>query len=317
MSTQMSKFKSNHLKPLMDAHLCRAMATLLVSGLSAEQTFIAMKGQAERNPQLAQACSKALVDVEQGASFVSALAQHNFFNRYQLEQVKIGELSGSLPITLIHIANRLNRQHERNQKLKTQLKLSQAVIVIGLIVGTVLDATKGGSYFHEIVGLILIVIVTKLIYQLLEIDIFYFLAGAWQRPVLIKNVSVLKRLFEYYWYSLLAAQLDAGIDPVHALMNLYDLFPSPLLQSHTRACQRSLEKGSSLVSALSQAQLILTSEMKQTLWTGEKTGLLAPTLKYHLELEEKRLEVVTATFYEWLPRLYYVMALGVVLHFMI
>lgn len=313
----MSKFKSNHQKPIMDAHWCRAMATLLASGLSAEQTFTALKGQAGRNHRLAHACSEALVDIGQGASFVGALARHKFFNRYQLEQIKIGELSGSLPMTLINIANRLNRQHERNQKLKTQLKLSQAVIVIGLIVGAVLTATKGGSYFHEIVGLIVVVIVTKLIYQLLEIDIFYFLAGAWQRPIFMRNVGVLKRLFEYYWYSLLAAQLDAGIDPVHALMNLYDLFPSALLQRNTRICQRSLEKGSSLVAALSQAQLILTSEMKQTLWTGEKTGLLAPTLKYHLELEAKRLEVVTATFYEWLPRFYYVMALGVVLHFMI
>ena len=313
----MSKFKSNHQKSIMDAHWCRAMATLLASGLSAEQTFSALKGQAGRNHRLAHACSEALVDIGQGASFVGALARHKFFNRYQLEQIKIGELSGSLPMTLINIANRLNRQHERNQKLKTQLKLSQAVIVIGLIAGAVLTATKGGSYFHEIVGLMVVVIVTKLIYQLLEIDIFYFLAGAWQKPLLIKKVNIVKRLFEYYWYSLLAAQLDAGIDPVHALMNLHDLFPSALLQRNTRACQRSLEKGSSMVIALSQAQLILTSEMKQTLWTGEKTGLLAPTLKYHLELEEKRLEIVTATFYEWLPRIYYVMALGVVLHFMI
>jgi|GEM_PF-1921520 len=317
MNIQMSKFKSNHLKPLLDAHWCRAMATLLASGLSAEQTFTALKGQAGRNHRLAHACSEALIDIGQGASFVSALARHKFFNRYHLEQVKIGELSGSLPITLINIANRLNRQHERNQKLKTQLKLSQAVIVIGLIVGAALTAAKGGSYFHEIVGLIIVVIVTKSLYKMLEIDVFYFLAGAWKRPVLMNNVSALKRLFEYYWYSLLTAQLEAGIDPVHALKNLCDLFPSALLQSNTRICQRSLEKGSSLVAALSQAQLILTSEMKQTLWTGEKTGLLAPTLKYHLELEEKRLEVVTATFYEWLPRFYYVMALAVVLHFMI
>ncbi|MBC7751496.1 MAG: hypothetical protein H7Z73_07220 [Candidatus Saccharibacteria bacterium] len=68
---------------------------------------------------------------------------------------------------------------------------------------------------------------------------------------------------------------------------------------------------------MSQSKLILTSAMKQTLWTGEKSGRLAPTLKYHLELEEKHLEVATATFYEWLPRFYYVMAVGVVLHFMV
>jgi type II secretory pathway component PulF len=304
-------------KPLMDAHWCRALATLLASGLSARQAFTAIKGQAERNHRLINACHKALEDIDQGASFIGAISPHNFFNHYQLEQLKIGELSGCLPLTLINIANHLNRKHERNQTLKTQLKLSQAVIVIGLLAGTAITATQGGSFLYEVVGLMIVVVVTRLIYKMLDADIFSVLARAWQRPLLMRNVRVLKRLFEYYWYSLLAAQLDAGIDPVHALMNLHDLFPSTLLKRNTRVCQRSLEKGSSLVAALSQAQLILTSEMKQTLWTGEKTGRLAPTLKYHLELEEKHLEVATATFYEWLPRFYYLMALSVVLHFML
>ena len=313
----MFKSQNDSRKPLMDAHWCRALATLLASGLSANQALTAMKGQAERNHRLVSACSKALVNIEQGASFVGAMSRHNFFNRYQLEQLKIGELSGSLPLTLINIANRLNRQYERNQTLKTQLKLSQAVIVIGLIAGTVITATKGGSFLPEVMGLAIVIIVTQLIYRMLDADIFSVLARAWQHQLIMRNVKVLKRLFEYYWYSFLAAQLDAGIDPVHALMNLHDLFPSPLLKRNTRVCQRSLEKGSSLVAALSQAQLILTSEMKQTLWTGEKSGLLAPTLKYHLELEEKHLEVATATFYEWLPRFYYLMAVSVVLRFML
>jgi type II secretory pathway component PulF len=312
----MSKL-SHHRKPLMDAHWCRVLATLLASGLSAQQAFTALKGQADRHYRLAKACDKTLVDIQQGASLVSAMARYNFFNHYQLEQLKIGELSGSLPLTLINIANRLNRQYERNQRLKTQLKLSQAVIVIGLIAGTIITATKGGSFFYEIVGLIVVVVVTKLIYMMLEADIFSVLAKVWQRQLIMRNVGVFKRLFEYYWYSLLAAQLEAGIDPVRALMNLHDLFPSSLLKRNTRICQRYLEKGWSMVAALSQSKLILTSSMKQTLWTGEKSGRLAPTLKYHLELEEKHLEVATATFYEWLPRFYYVMAVGVVLHFMV
>jgi type II secretory pathway component PulF len=313
----MFKSQINSRQPLMDAHWCRALATLLVSGLSAEQAFTAIKGQAERNNRLVNACDQALIDIGRGSSFIGAISRHHFFNHYQLEQLKIGELSGCLPLTLINIANQLNKKNERNKRLKTQLKLSQAVIVIGLLAGTAITATQGGSFMDEVVGLILVVVVTRLIYKMLDADIFIVLAHAWQRPLLMRNVNVLKRLFEYYWYSLLAAQLDAGIDAVRALMNLHDLFPSTLLKRNTRVCQRSLEKGSSMVSALSQAQLILTSEMKQTLWTGEKSGRLAPTLKYHLELEEKQLEVVAASFYEWLPRLYYLMALGVIFHFML
>ncbi len=313
----MFRSKDHSRKPLMDAHWCRALATLLASGLSAEQALSAMKGQAGRNHRLVNACSKALVEIKQGTSLVGAIAQHNFFNHYQLEQLKIGELSGSLPLILMNIANRLNRQHERHQTLKTQLKLSQAVIVIGLLAGAVLTAIKGGSFLYEVVGLVIIVTVTHFIHRMLDADILSILARVWRRPLLMRNVSVLKRLFEYYWYSLLTAQLDAGIDPVHALRNLHDLFPSALLKRNVRVCERSLEKGSSLVLALSQGQLILTDQMKQTLWTGEKTGLLAPTLKYHLELEEKHLEVAIATFYEWLPRFYYLVALSVVLHFII
>ncbi|MDE2421329.1 MAG: type II secretion system F family protein [Gammaproteobacteria bacterium] len=313
----MFKSPSHVRKPLMDAHWCRALATLLASGLSAEQALTAIKGQAGRHHHLVSACSKALVEIERGSSLVAALSQHNFFNHYQLEQLKIGELSGSLPLTLINIANRLNRQHERNQTLRTQLKFSQAIIVIGLIAGTVITAIKGGHFIDQVIGLTMIVMVTHFIYRMLDADIFSVLAHAWQRPLIMRNVKVLNRLFEYYWYSLLAAQLDAGIDPVHALRNLHDLFPSTLLKRNTRICERSLEKGSPLVAALSHAQLILTNEMKQILWTGEKTGLLAPTLKYHLELEEKHLEVATATVYEWLPRFYYLIALSVVLHFIV
>lgn len=317
MGTHMLKSNGHIHKPLMDAQWCRALATLLASGLSTSQALTAMKTQAERNHRLIHACGKALIEIEHGVSFVEAIARYHFFNSYQLEQLRIGEVSGNLPQILINIANRLNRKHERNQTLKIQLKFSQAIIVIGLIAGIVLTAMKGGSFIGGVVGLTVVVIITHWIYRILDADIFSVLDYAWQHPVLMHNVKLFKRLFEYYWYSLLAAQLDAGIDPVHALINLYNLFPSVVLKRRTRICQRSLENGSSLVLALSHAQLILTDEMKQVLWAGEKSGLLASTLKYHLELEEQSIEVTTATFYEWLPRLYYVMALSIVLHFMI
>jgi len=307
----------NQQKPLMDAQWCRAMATLLASGLSPEQTFIALQGQAgHNNSPLADACHNASLDVAQGLSLITALSRQHFFNRYQLEQIKIGELSGCLPVTLINIGHRLSKQDARNKKLKAQLKLSQAIIVIGLTAGMVITSIKGGDILYGLLGLMIIVMVTKRIYAVLDGDVFSLIASVWRSPTLINHVSVFKRLFEYYWYSLLAAQLDAGIDPVHALMNLQGLFPSTLLQRQARVAQRSLEKGNSLLSSLSQAQLILTQPLRQTLWIGEKTGLLAPTLNYYLELEAQKLEIIAATVYEWLPKLYYVMAVSIVLHVM-
>lgn len=304
----------DHRQPLMNAHWCRALATLLASGLSAQEVMTKIKAQDEYNPAFAEACSKVIVEIEQGVSFVMALTRHNFFNRYQLEQLKIGERAGTLPSVLLKIATRLERQQERNQRLKIQLKLSQAIIAISLIAGVLLAVAKGTNPLSSLVVLMVVVIVTKIIYQLLDADIFQVLAQAWTSKS-IHKIAILKRLFEYYWYDLLVGQLEAGIDTVQAIDHLHDLIPSPLLRHNIRVCQRHLEQGHTLVLALSQAQLVLTSEMKQVLLVGEKSGRLVAALKHHLATEEQKLELTAATFYEWLPRLYYLLTVSVVLHF--
>jgi type II secretory pathway component PulF len=146
----------------------------------------------------------------------------------------------------------------------------------------------------------------------LAIDIFYLLAKAWTHQAWFQ-IRFLRHLFEYYWYSLWVLQSQSGIDAAQIAANLRDLLPSAIYRHHSRVCQRHLEDGKSLLYSLSQAELILTSTLKQVLLVGEKSGELINYLKHHLTLEEQRIEIVIQAFYEWLPRIYYVLALGVVL----
>ena len=303
-------------QPLMTGHWCRSIATMLVSGMSVQQVFATIKAQDEHNHALVDACNKALVDVNQGLSFTAVAARYRFFDGYHVEQLKIAELAGKLPLTLMNIAHRLERKNERNQKLRAQLRFSQAVIVLGVLANILLAIVKEVSFIREIMALLIVTISTKLIFRVIDSDIFYLLAKAWNHHIL-QSVGVLKRLFEYYWYLLLALQLEAGIDPAQAVANLRDLLPSSVIRNNVRKCQRHLEQGKTLVLALSQAHLILTSEFKQMLLIGEKSGRLVSSLRHHLELEQQYLDLKATEFYEWLPRLYYVVAISLMMRFVL
>jgi len=300
-------------QPLMSGHWCRALATLLISGLDAQQALTALKIQsASSHVSLEKACSYALIELQNGASLTQALAKYNFFNPYQLEQLRVAELSGKLPSMLSSLATRIEKQHARTQKLKAQLKFSQAIIVIGLLANIFLAMVSHRSVWPQLCNLGLIVFITHVLYRVLAIDVFYLLAKAWTHQVLYQ-IRFLRHLFEYYWYSLWVLQSQAGIDAAQIAANLRDLLPSAIYRHHSRVCQRHLEDGKSLLYSLSQAELILTPTLKQVLLVGEKSGELINYLKHHLTLEEQRLEIVIQAFYEWLPRMYYVLALGVVL----
>jgi len=303
-------------QPLMTGHWCRSIATMLVSGMSVQQVFSTIKAQDEHNRALVDACNKAIVDVNQGLSFTAVVARYRFFDGYHIEQLKIAELAGKLPLTLIHIAHRLERKNVRNQKLRAQLKFSQAVIVIGLLVNIILAVVKEAGFLPEVLAFLVVIISTKLIFCALDSDIFYFLAQAWNGRILQK-VTILKRLFEYYWYLLLVLQLEAGIDPAQAVANLRDLLPSSAFRTSVRMCQRHLEQGKTMVLSLSQAHLVLTPELKQVLVIGEKSGRLVSSLKHHLDLQQQYLDLKTTEFYEWLPRLYYVVAISLMIGFVL
>lgn len=299
-------------QPLMSGHWCRALATLLISGLDTQQALTALKIQAaSSHVALEKACSYAVIELQNGASLTQALGNYRFFNSYQLEQLRVAELSGKLPSMLSSLATRIEKQQARTQKLKAQLKFSQAVIVIGLLANVFIAMASHSSVWPQLCNLGLIILMTHILYRVLAIDVFALLARAWTYQVWFQ-IRFFRHLFEYYWYSLWVLQSQAGIDAAQVVANLRDLLPSATYRHHSRVCQRHVEDGKSLFYSLSQAELILTPTLKQVLLVGEKSGELINYLTHHLSLEEQRLDIVIKAFYEWLPRIYYVLALGVV-----
>lgn len=305
--------KRQPTQPLMDANACRAMATLLLSGLSPQQVFGVLAQHIAGHSRLAAACMLAQAQVQQGQSFYQVLLQQAFFSRGQLLQVQIAEQSGKLPQLLMQFSHSMQQRDERQRQLKTRLILSQGVIAIACIAGMVLALFKGGSVLPSLLSLIVMLLITHVLFRVLAVDAVYVVARIWQGNSWLNRVSLYRGLFEQQWYGLLLIQLEAGIDAVQAMTELKNAFPCRVLQQHVRRCMLYLDKGYSLTAALGQAGLILSSDLKQLLLVGEKSGRLVPMLRHYLEAEQKKLNLIIDGCYEWLPRFYYVVALGVML----
>ena len=305
--------KRQPAQPIMDANACRAMATLLLSGLSPQQVFGMLGEQLPRNSGLASACMLAAAQVQQGQSFQQVLLQQPFFSRGQLLQVQIAEHSGKLPQLLMQFAHAMQQQYEHKQQLKVRLILSQAVIAVASVAGIVLALLKGESIWLTVLSLAAMLFLTRLLFWLLAVDKIYLLARIWQDNSWLNNIGLYKRFFEQQWYGLLVIQLEAGIDAAQAMKQLKEAFPSRALQRQAARCFSYLDKGCSMTAALSQSGLILSNDLKQLLLAGERSGRLAPMLRHYLHIEQRKLNVMVEGCYEWLPRFYYVVAVGVML----
>lgn len=298
---------------LMTGHLCRAMATMLASGLSPVQAMQTLLMQAD-SPQFADNCAKAVNALQQGLTLTEVWSQFRFFSRYQIVQLNVAELAGAMPQALLRLASQLERQNERNSRLKIQLRLSQTVILIALGVSVVLALLKGHGVLASLCALLVIAVATKALLDLLKLDMFYLLTLVW-RSGGIKHISLNQRFFEYHWYNLLTMQLKAGIDACQALTNQLELIDAPVYRNNVRACSKWLYEGQSLTLALKRSGLVFTTELKQVLSIGEKSGRLDETLTGHLQREEQYLELIVSSFYEWLPRFYYLLVVSVLLSF--
>lgn len=112
--------------------MTRQLSSMLESGLTLMQGLGVLKNQIEK-PTLKDVVQKVIVDVEEGATFSSALKKHpHVFSPIYISIIKAGESSGLLDKVLSRLADTL----EKSEKLKAQIKsaLMYPVIVVILMV---------------------------------------------------------------------------------------------------------------------------------------------------------------------------------------
>lgn len=299
---------------LLNGEWCRAIATMLASGLTPQHIFNTIQQQVSNKEPLYRVCQQAIPLVESGLSLVEVLYELDCLSAYHYQLLKIAEYSGQLSKVFIQIAHQLERSQERNQRLKIQLRVSQVIISIGLLAHVLLSLFQQQFPLVEMMFFIALLAMTKLIFKVINADLFSVLAWIWHQR-LTKMIPILRRFFEYYLFRFLLIQWQSGIDAEQSFTQLNSLFNSGLLKQKIRLAQGQIAKGAGLTATLLKQQLILSSALKQTMQVGESAGRLSEHLEHYLQQEEQYLAIVIADFYEWLPRFYYVLAIVALMNY--
>lgn len=292
MLKKLSPEQFRHLSVLTDAGFDAINAVTTINAESGTQSLVSV-----------------IIDLKKGAALSAALTKAKLITVYEKIILEVAENSGKTSVALNFIATSHELKQQRIKRFKAQLWLPVAVVVIAFLVGTVLSIAKGSSFlasiFSNSFSLAIVWVSTLALLALLRIDILYWLSLGW-RLGLQKSVGLYQHYFEYYFYTLLLWQVEAGVDYHTALGKNSKLLNARPYQIKIRNSQKLVESGKSIIHALNQNQLIFSHDFRHILSTGEQSGTLERSMNKVLDIRKTQIELTSDTVYVWLPRLYYV-----------
>ncbi|WP_020681810.1 type II secretion system F family protein [Marinobacterium rhizophilum] len=322
-----------------DAERLRSLATLLGAGLAPVQALDVLQQQF---PGSAIALGRMSQRLRGGESLARTLSQAQVLSPSTADILQVAENAGQLDEALRQVAASAERRRKRIRAFRVKLWLPWGVLIMALFAGSLLrmqmhDASLSGVSLDLGLWLGLVAVVTGLLLRLLETDTVQWLSWGWclgarGRSCLAafgavrdathgaahgaahgkKQRSRLYNLaYEYYFLALLLWPLKAGADCGSALASTARLLQCSDYQRAVRRAQHCVYRGETLADALQQTGLLLSTEMTQLIRSAEQAGRVAPAIEHQLALLQQRLELAAQTLYEWLPRFYYLLVLGV------
>ena len=167
--------------------LSRQIATLFEAQVSALKAFTMLANNAE-NKLLSRKLSQVSDDLQSGVSISGALARHpDVFSDFYVNMVKVGEETGKLNQTFLHLADYLDRQYALTSKTRN------ALIYPGFVIGT----------FFVVMGLMFTVVIPKLSAIILD--------SGQPVPVYTQIVIAISNFFVHYGIFALIALVVLGL----------------------------------------------------------------------------------------------------------
>lgn len=295
----------------INTNIFRDLAVLTEAGIS-----IADAARRMHTPQLKLAQWDKLVRaLDAGRGFSDALGASGLITRDEQQVIAAAEFAGRLPQGLRQIADSYEMRVRRISRVKAQLYYPMAVLLVGIVVMAILDLVKDPplavwwvllkSFFWAA----LMVLLTRFIVQSLQKD-----ACAWLKMLYpLANSRWYRQHFELVVGRALLWAGRSGIDFKTALLKVSRLIDVAAIQKKLRQASAYCGQGMALSDSLSKVELPLTTEYKQVSRTGEFSGRWEEATEKYLDQQAQLLQLQIDTLFEWIPRLYYVVVVLVVL----
>lgn len=287
------------------------LATLIDAGIS---TLDAAKKVAASHPKVT-AWPLVISKLQQGNLLNRSLDKSGLINRYEQEIIAVAEHAGRLSEGLRAIASSYDRRLSRISRLKTKLYYPFAVLTVGIIVSAVLsiannpDVSKFVVFLSTLFYFVISFFITQFLLKQMQKDACYWLNFAHNHS---KN-DWYRMQFQQVIFSALLWQTNSGIDFKTAFQRNAKLINHRKIQKQLMTTGNLCGQGMSVVSAVRQANLPITTDFIQILATAEQSGSWSTSLARYLEQNEQQLDQKINELFEWTPRIYYAMIVLIVI----
>src|SRR3989344_137374 len=284
--------------------LSRQIATLFEAQVSALKSFTMLAANTE-NKLLSRKLTTVSDDLQAGVSISGALEKHpDLFSNFYVNMVKVGEETGKLNQTFLHLAEYLDRQYSLTSKTRNALIYPIFVIFT----------------FFVVMGLMFVVVIPKLSAIILEsgqeppiytkmviatsnffvhygfiVVIFLILFGIWlwRLAVTEKGKAYLDQvrlstpliggLYRKLYLSRISDNLDtmlsSGVPIIRAIDITSNVVSSRVYKDILKQVAEGVKSGLSLSAAFEKHNQEVPNLMIQMIKVGEETGSLGNILK--------------------------------------
>lgn len=284
--------------------LSRQIATLFEAQVSALKAFTLLATNTE-NKLLGRKLVKVCDDLQSGVSISGALSHHpDIFSNFYVNMVKVGEETGKLNQTFLHLADYLDRQYSLTSKTKNALIYPVFVVITFFAVMTLMFtvvipklATIISDSSQEIPFFTKIVIMTSDLFVRYGFFILIFLVllgiWIWRMSSTVKGKAYLdtlklstpavgdlyKKLYLSRITDNLSTMLSSGVPIVRAIDITAQVVGSLVYKDILGEVADGVRSGLALSVALKKHDEQIPGILVQMVQVGEETGSLGNILK--------------------------------------
>jgi len=293
------------------AEQSRSLAALIDAGLAPLQAVEVLRQQ---YPEFGWPLSMLARRLKQGQPLWGALQSSTLYGPRALVLLRAAEEAGKLSDALRQIAGESERQKRRLAALRVQLWLPLGLLLVASLADIFVllyrrEQTAAPSLFDVMLVPGVVWLATLLLLRLLRRDSSFWLGWGWR--IGLAPVPFYQRFYDHELLRQLHWPLEAGMPgaliPAQGLLDVADY------RRRIGGAQQMLAAGSGLAETLVHHGLILGATPRQLLVTAERAGRLPEAIGHQLGLETGRLASTLDSLYQWLPRLYYLFVLSLVL----
>ncbi len=317
--------------------LSRQIATLFEAQVSALKAFSMLAANAE-NKLLGRKLTQIGDDLQAGLSISASLSKHpDIFSDFYINMVKVGEETGKLNQTFLHLALYLDRQYALTSKTKNALiypifvvftffvvMTLMFVVVIPKLASIILDSGQEIPVYTKIV----IAVSNVFVHYGFLVLIFIILLGIWlwrlsntQAGKIYLDqfkltVPLVGNLYKKLYLSRISDNMDtmltSGVPIVRAIDITSNVVGSHVYNEVLKNAADAVKSGLALSAAFERHPHEMPGIMVQMVKVGEETGSLGSILKNLTEFYKREVDDAIDTLVGMIePIMIVVLGLGV------